>query len=193
MPSLDARVDELFDKLKVKLDELISANINLLKSAYDNRFSAIETSIADLAVRCDTLATQLESRLHQLTPSEPNGSAQPDRSKNLMCYGIPAGENLDLAAIVSKICLQFDPQFDANSMACFRLNSANGLKPPVIIKFATKRARDAVFFTYIKKRDLMLSSVLDGVDIQGRVYLNEHLTKEEAAVVKKCRELKVAN
>lgn len=187
---LKEQFDDFLSKLDEKLNELLDPKLEKFKTEVEARVDQMktnfETRIAELERKYDDMKAQFDNR----TSDVRNQEDKAERLKNLMCFGVPNENAAELPAVVAKICCKYDPTFDIKNVTCFRLKNAKGLTPPVMIKFATKRARDAVFFKYIKERDLKLSDAVDGADMNGRMFLNEHLTKEEATVVRQCRLLK---
>lgn len=197
---LDARLDDLFDSLKSRLEALISSSIQTLLRENEIKFAEtvsskilelkteLELRIAALEANQVNMKSHFESRI-AVTATNP-APDKAERAKNLLCFGIPNGDATALPDVVSRICSKYDPDFDIASVSFSRLTARDELAPPVIVKFATKRARNNVFLNYIKTCDLKLTDVMNGACQDTRIYLNEHLSKEEAALVRQCRVLK---
>lgn len=194
--------DEKFVLHKNQMD-LLERKFNEQIKKLEDRLNVIEQKpddvqtegcIKSLEKKCDDLQNTFEAKLMSL--NQVNDRAE--RDKNIMIYGVPNSVAADVQEVVHKICAKYDETFDGTNVSCFRLKAAQGAAPPVIAKFSSKKARDAVFFGYlknIKENKLKLKDVLNtgDIDLETRIFLNEHLSKHEAEVMKECRSLKKAN
>lgn len=77
---------------------------------------------------------------------------------------------------------------------CFRAGrEGKGRGPrPVIIGFKQKAARDALYYAYMKKRDLTLRDVITTSDIASRLYITERITAACKQLLRRCAALKKA-
>lgn len=164
--------------------------IQALTEDHHTKLDEMKELVTDLSQQNETFRQTIVSRPRTPTAEGGRVANMQQRSNNLMCYGIPNGDERELNDIVNKICAKFDIKFCVDTVTCMRLKHAQGTSPPVLIKFTKKAFRDAVFFPYIKKRELILSDVLDCGGLTSRIYLNEHLSKEQGEVIKQCRSLK---
>lgn len=82
----------------------------------------------------------------------------------------------------------------ADIFYCFRAGrEIKGRGPrPVIIGFRQKAARDALYYAYMKKRDLLLRDIVTTSDIASRLYITERITAACKQLLRRCAALKKA-
>lgn len=205
------KVDETCDKLIRDLLARHTADINNQMTELKGVIESVQSKVSKLESHMQAMKTKrvspeneniltkvadLESRVHSVESRRPDqtqaGANMDDRLKNFIVYGVPNETEVPVTEIVNKICRKYDVGFTAGAVNCFRLNQQNdaAISTPILCKFSSKEKRDEVFFNYIKKRDLCIGDVVDAAGADYRLYINEHLTKEEASIVRKCRQLK---
>lgn len=198
--SIQNYIQSMLNDFVAQLDHKID---NLLKEKFDAFANGIHDKIAgvekNMAARIDFLegrVSTLETRLSEANKMNNNrildDANHADRSKNFLIHGVPNDPNLDVKQLVKNICSKYETSFDNEWAHCFRIKSAkdDSTTTPIMCKFVSREKRDSVFHKYIAKRDLKLSDVMDCAGVDLRVYINEHLSKEEAAIIRECRQLK---
>lgn len=193
-----ASLEVLFNKFERKITNILDAKIeSVINSKVNEAVKGLSDSIKDLQQeyiilkqKMKDIENNMESKLNELSTSGNVENERRERLNHFVIYGVPVAiTGNDILQIVERICIKYDKNFCKDNVQCFRLNNDNNY-PPILVKFFSRSARDAVFFNYIKKRDLMLSDVAEGNEIQHRIYINEHLAKQDASIVRECRTLK---
>lgn len=197
MEFLEKKIDNLFDKLSAKFEEKLNSwiqkKIEDVIEPLNEKTNKLETAVATLESKIAELEKKLNANAKQINQEKINNDRN-ERLKNIIIYGVPDCTDEEMKSVVDKACKKYDGSFSSNNVKCLRLKKSANNYPPILVKFNSKGARDAIFFNYIKKRDLMLTDVMDGANgLDCRIYINEHLMKDDAEIVKKCRELKREN
>lgn len=83
----------------------------------------------------------------------------------------------------------------ADIFYCYRAGrEVKGRGPrPVIIGFKLKSARDALYYAYMKKRDLKLKDIVTSSEIASRIYITERITAACKQLLRRCAALKKSN
>lgn len=214
----ESKISEFMESLEKKVDVLFQRKIESFIGGLTAKVDLLETKINDLQIEIGVLRNksiqdqnaasndkfiQLQSKIQEVENGLNNqiknvqtidqrNTERRDRQKNLLIYGVPDGERNLLGGIVKQICVKYDANFNAENVSYFRLytKDKNSAAPPILCKFNSKAERDAIFFNYIKTRNLYLADVIEGAGVNERVFINEHLSKEDANIVRECNKLK---
>lgn len=152
-------------KMSVKIDELLESKMAVLMQESNKKYEMLEERVRVLEKQCEDMSKDGGP----IRIDENAIINRVERSKNLMIYGIPKDCPEPINEIVQKICHIYDDSFDVNKADVFRLSKSKSDSPPVLVKFATQRNRDAVFFGYLKKPKLNLKDVVE-IQAETRVY-----------------------
>lgn len=195
----DALLEGFVAKLDGRIEELLNAKFQEIVDGQNAKIAALESKISSLESRIVGIEKSLKDRTEGMrNPSAVDLKSQEakfERSKNIMIYGVPNDPATAIGDVVKNICSKYDENLNMDNVSCFRLKKSgdSSITSPILCKFSSKIARDKVFFKYIARRDLKLADVMGAAGIDSRIYINEHLSKDEAVIVRKCRELKRNN
>lgn len=197
----------------------IEENVNVRDAkieALEEKFNSVELQIDELRQQVDFEVTAIRNQFCDLTASAGSNTNNTCDScllvghrvesmerqsllANLILDGLPSlsvdnrQEDLPAAIIklanIVKVTLQKD-----DIISCYRIpvrrSSAVTRCAPVIIKFRHQAVRDHLYFSYLQKRNLMLSDLLPQHPISSRLYLSEHITAQCKSLLRRCAALK---
>lgn len=205
---LNKALNGFLENLDGKIEKLVSAKIKEFGDSHDVAFNEFEAKIQALEERVaqlellpknepsgDILSAidqSCERRVKEIIAETNSTNDKQDRLNNLLIHGVPNDAASNVKDIMVKAFTKYNSTFNADNVTCYRLTK-RGETPvtsPILCKFRDKRDRDGIFFKYLAKRDLVLSDVVDGAAITSRVFINEHLNKDEAMVIKRCRDMR---
>lgn len=178
-----------YKELEFRVMDLVDNSIELkLTESLENR---IETAISTKLRTITSIGNNISA--------PPASTSSSSYRKNVIITCVPTiqGENpLQIAQKIAKQINFLQRDFVDN---CFRVakkqddeNVNESSKPPtILLKCTTEIARDNMlrcYFNYIKSRPLTPSDI--GIESNGRIYLNEHLSPELIPVLKMALELR---
>lgn len=159
---INNKIEAVKTELESKLD-LVSQDINMLKSECATKFENNDVAVSSLNERVDMMTHSIENLQNR---------------SELIVSGIPfmSGENLN--AYFNAICKQLGFCDDSNPLVDIRRMKSKALKDGteslIVVQFALRSGRDDFYGAYLRTRNLNLRHL--GLNSDRRVYINENLT-----------------
>lgn len=87
------------------------------------------------------------------------------------------------------------PIKESDILTCYRIGRVQEKRGPrtVIVTYKSKATRNAVYYAYRKKRNLMFKDIFPETNSQVRVYISERLTASCCNLLRRCAALKKRN
>lgn len=186
----------------------------LIKNDLSNQISAVQGSISTLSaelkdlgrrvvaiegeqsktkLRCD----QLESRATEMTDDVRTLQArlldveQHSRAANIEIQGLPITTGEDVYCVLSRIASAMGVGYSREDISIahrLRLYSRKHVHPPLIVQFVSRSVKDAWSQAARVKRGINTSSI-DPSLRASTVYINDHLTSDNKALLGRARRL----
>lgn len=117
------------------------------------------------------------------------------RLSNLLLSSLPdIPQTVNLKNIIVQIAVFLKCPIDLKDLdSCFRIKSRNGKVQDVLIKFRNKCVRDDLLSAYLTYGSLKLSDVCPELNINSRLYINEHLTSYNNYLMRAATKLRHQN
>ena len=216
---LEDKLTKLFDKrfgdlakenksLQEKMSSLTAENLSLRKAADDVKAAnaRLEKCVHDISLECNS--TRNECRVAKKCVGDLESYTRRD---NLILHGVPAVSTSDAASGVNDSSSATAYTNDDTEMAVLKLcneklnlsltkedisiahrlpainrraatagatSGANLLPAPIVVKFTKRKSRDAVYRARLQLKN-----------VSPRVYINEHLSADNATLYQQARQL----
>lgn len=176
---INKKIEAVKTELENKLD-LVSQDINTLKSECAAKFESTDVAVNSLNERVDTMSQSIHN--------------MQNRSELIFsCIPFMSGENLN--AYFNAICKQLGFGDDSSPLVDIRRMKSKVLKDGseslIMVQFALRNDRDDFYSAYLRTRDLSLRHL--GLDSDCRVYVNENLTIDARKIKVAALKLKKAD
>lgn len=163
---LKLEVASRFDGLPALMQGIVQENNNTIRNEIKDVSDKLNTQL--VAVYDENL--ERDSRIDNLERLQ--------LLSDLLIQGIPKMPNEDINTIFQTICtkIKFDIPVSYALTAIFRIKidrSAN--KPSIIVKFVSQNSRNKFLQLFRKSKGLCLKDI--GMDLDGRIFVNESLSK----------------
>lgn len=175
------------------MDAKISAACTSIRNEVDLKVDNINTALQYKISAADLKIDGL-TKANEALQNTINNMDRYRRLCDLIIDGIPIiDETKDLNQVIIKLAQCLNLNFSLSEIVnCFRLKAGKKkLVPSILIKFKSKEIRDAFLANYWKDGPkLMLSDLFNNLNINNRIYLNEHIGPDTRLIVAGCAALK---
>lgn len=158
------------------------------------QMSALKEENEQLKETCSNLQNENQSyckQLHEIK-NEVNEMQQYSRNRNIEIVGVPLTEKEDVFSIIEKVATVIDVNYDKKDIsAAHRLPSRKGYHPNIIIQFVSRSTRQE-WLSAGKKKNLNAKQLSPHLQTSN-IYINEHLTPLNKALLGRARRLKKEN
>lgn len=183
--ALSNRILEIY----AKLDENVEMLRNEMSTALSEEGQLLRGAVSTTNCNsCDKLEDRLEN-MERLS-----------FQRDLVLEGLPlmSGNNSkeNLHEAVGRVCRYYGVTFEPQDISyCFRAgrNGKGYGTRPVIISFKSKSTRNALYFAYMKNRNLRLNDIVSNTQISSRIYITERITAKCKQLLRRCAALKKKN
>lgn len=166
-----------------------NALIKNLEGRIDECFSKLD----ELTAKCAALEQENSNLKEQI-----NNQEQYTRLNTIEVFGIPELQDENVYSTVIRVATALKVEVTAKDIdCCHRLKKLPNSTEPrgIVIKFVTRWKKEEIFAARRTQRIFSLKDIaglegLDKYDPRKIVYINESLTKENRALLVKCREYK---
>lgn len=112
---------------------------------------------------------------------------------DLIIHGIPKFPSEDIHIIFQNICtkIKFDIPICNTITSLFRIKQERNSKPSIIVKFVSQNVRNNFLSLFGKSRGLILKDI--GIEADGRIFVNESLSKLNLQIFRYAMSLKKTN
>lgn len=171
------------DNLTKKMDDLIKALPNTIRSEIDKSIPPILQTIEANKNQCEENHSAVVSELHSLK-AENNRIRHQLARHDILVSGLPSTVKPSVMAL--KIPAALGVSLTESDIDCaFWLGRH---KKILMLKFCSRNKRDEVMKMYMARKDLKLNALFP-TDIAARVYLNDNLSPDALKLKKLCLSL----
>lgn len=185
IPDEDSKLDKLFRKLDMKLDNVSSKLRDELTTCIGDAVNHLEKTITANQKQVNTRIDHLEQHVRDFE--------RINRLKDVIIRGVPYHPPENLWATFGKIANEVRFNFDMNYSVdtVFRLGTSaasSNTSAAILVKFATQKLKHEFMAVYFAHNNLRLNKI--GYESDNRIYISDNLSKSNNTILKRAIELK---